>query len=139
MECDVEHAARVGKQRDQVQNGDAHGPEAMRKERERDGSPCSKQVDGEMTGVERREIRRHEQVEQLVRADHRHRDRRHHPFGTSAPPGGIADSYQQEGEKQGDPHAPRLSCGSLAVKRGQAAAVRVPAPASAAGGHSWRS
>ena len=52
MQRHVENPARVRKERDHVQDGDAHGPEAMRKQRERDGGCGSKQVDREMTGVE---------------------------------------------------------------------------------------
>lgn len=119
-----------------MKDGDAHGPEAMRKHRERDGGPGAKKVDREMTGVDSGEVHRHEDMKDLVRTHHRNRDRRHHPFGSAALPRGIADGNGQQSEKQRDAHVPKLSWSLLPVNNRQPVTLCVASPIPATEGHS---
>lgn len=73
-----------------MKNGHAHGPEAMRVEREQHCRCDAKQVDRQMTSIERSERRRNESVKQLVGRYHRQCDRRHCPFGAAAAPKCVA-------------------------------------------------
>jgi hypothetical protein len=136
VKVDVDRPAYVRQQRGDVQNGDAHGPESMRKKRE-DGGRCrAEQVDRKMAAVDRQEIRRHESVEQLVQPHHGRRDPRHNAFRTTAPPGGIAYGDRQKAEKQCDAHGPRLSWQCLPVNRRQPETAWTPVPIAAIDGHS---
>ena len=99
MHRHVENAARVRKKRNDVEDRDAHGPEAMRQKREARRRCRPEQVYRQMAGIERCKLRRDERMKQRVGADHRQRDRGHHPFGTATAPGGITGSNQQESEK----------------------------------------
>ena len=98
MHGHVENAARVRKQRNHVEDGDAHGPEAMRKKREACRGRRPEQVYRQMARVERCKRRRDERMKQLVGDVHSQRDRRHRAFGTAPATSGITGSKQQEGE-----------------------------------------
>lgn len=136
MKAHVDHAAGVRQQRGDVQDGDAHGPEAMRKEREDGGRRRTEQVDRKMAAVQRQEIRWDEGVEHLVRSYHRRRDRRHHAFRAATPPGGIANGNRQKSKEQCDAHEPRLSWRCLPVNRRQAEPAWTPVTVPAIDGHS---
>lgn len=136
MEAHVDHPAGVRQQRGDVQDGDAHGPEAMRKKREDGGRRRAEQVDRKMAAVDRQEIRRDEGVEQLVQPHHRRRDPRHHAFRAASAPGGIAYGNRQKSKEQCDAHEPRLSWRCLPVNQRQAEPARTPVTVPAIDGHS---
>lgn len=126
MDRDVEDPARVGKQRQDMENRGAHGPEAMRIEREHDRGRRAEEVDREMAGVERREPDRYENVKQRIAPHHRQRYRGHRAFGPTSTPSGIAKRNQQKSQKQRRSHRPSFSCRLPPVNLAQAAAWMRP-------------
>lgn len=99
MERHIEQAACVRKQRKDMEDCRAHGPEAMRGQREpyRRGGP--EEIDCEVAGVDPRELDWHEEMQDGVRAHHGQRDCRHRALGSTAAPRRIAKRNQQKSEK----------------------------------------
>jgi len=117
MNCHVEHPAYVGKEREEMKDGGAHWPEAMRIEREHNGRRSAKEIECQMTAVEGDELDRDEAVEQRVAADHRQRYRRHRPFGAAPAPDRVAKRNQQKSHKKCRSHYVSFSCRLPLVNR----------------------
>src|SRR3546814_9835017 len=70
MYLHIEEPARVREEREYMEHRDAHGPDAMRKKREKGGCGRTNQVDREMRRVQRCEFDRYESVEHLGSEEH---------------------------------------------------------------------
>ncbi|AOF98645.1 hypothetical protein BSY18_3999 (plasmid) [Blastomonas sp. RAC04] len=138
MHGQIECAAGVRQQWQDMQDRHSHGPEAVRGQGKRNGRHCPEQVDDEMAGIERCELSGNDAMEKWVENDHKGSNDCHHAFRTAATPGGITESNDEQGQKHRYAHADSFSLRLLPVNLCQATACN-GATCPATRGHSCRS